>query len=434
MQQIYRLFLLVRINTLDYNKNVKKLFLTLLIILLLCLQISALDMTAEIESFRMHPDFWSGFLPSYVSYKYNFNLLRLIENRNTEISLTLSTGVIPRTITQNPANGEPLSLWRENPVVQIKNNITGVIDSVDTSSLIQAPYDAMTAGWSARFGQGFGDSVEAKKDKFEVWISFDGEWERALNPILQLDRKGYPFENPIFDYELENEKVPLPYYNLSGTPDLIGDQQILSMSFNLGFDINNLVTQTAKVQGFDLKLKLTWSPKVFSSFFSGTSSYFKFHAHLQGGIVLSKDSTNWSLLLEEAAEMRILTGKYVPMYAQSMESNVWGLDTENVTFFIRNSLKLHYYGKQFLNDLCVPSAYLFIDLGYGGGFVNNTNSTKKSNAWTGSTGINLDLQLMEVLHVYYELGYIFLDGGDEAQRGFYAPKNIKFLVKIQYKY
>lgn len=418
--------------------NVKKVICIVLLALIALSALPALEMTTEIEDFQMHPDFWAGFLPSYIAYKFNFHLLELIPDRNTEVSVTLSTGIIPRTITQNPVNGDPLWIWRSNPTVPVPEyDDPATTANQDTSKLIEAPYDTMSGGWRLKFGQGFGDSVEKGKDRIEVWASFDGQWERALNPILQLDRAGYPFNETIFDYKVNDERHITPDYLLSGTPDLIGDQQMLSMSFSIGMNYNMLLAKTAKLRGIDLNAKLTWAPEKLSAFFSGKADYFRFWAMGTGGYTLFEKTgpsgfVDWSLVLEDELELRVLTGKYVPKFAETTRDTVWGLSPDNMTFFGRNSLKVHYYGKQFLNGMCVPSSYAFLDIGYAGGYINNTGYSQSAGCWTGSFGINIDLQMLDALHIYYELGYIFWPGNDISKQGFSVPSRISFLVKLVY--
>ncbi|MDD4008007.1 MAG: hypothetical protein PHO44_08510 [Sphaerochaetaceae bacterium] len=415
----------------------KRLFCIILICLICISSVVALDLTTKITEISMHPDFWAGLLPSYVAYKFNFNLLELIPERQTEVSITLSTGIIPRTITQNPLNGDPLWIWRNSTTTTpALNKNTGDTEYPDTEDLIESDYDTMAGGWSLRFGQGFGKSIEKDKDKMNLWVSFDGQWERALNPLLQLDRTGYPFKNSVFGYEVANDII-IPTYALPGTPDLAGDQQMLSMSFNLGFEYNMLNAKTARLHGLDIESKFTWAPLKLGNFFSGKADYIRFWLFANGGYTVFESLNesgfvNWSLVVDDELEIRVLTGSAVPEYAQTMKDTVWGLNPDNMTFFGRNSLKLHYYGQQFLNGLCVPSAYAFLDLGYSGGYVNNTDWRISESFWTGSAGLNLDLQMFEVLHIYYEIGYIFWPGNDEAKRGFSTSSTVKFIVKINF--
>lgn len=418
-----------------------------IIFLSVCILTSALafDVVTEITNFQMHPDFWAGLLPSYISYKFKLQLVEFIPQHDTEISVRLSTGIIPRTITQNPLNGAPLSEWRDHtddveavPVEPVDPLIVDTSNlKFDTSELIEAPYDTMAGGWSFLFGQGFGgERVKPKKDTLFGWFSFDGQWEKALNPILQLQRQGYPFLMKIFEARLIDTKM-YPLYVLNGTPDLRGDQQMLSMSFNIGFDINMLKIQTARMDGLDLQAKITWAPLFLSQAFAGKADYIRIWTWANYAKTLFQSTTesgvnNWSLVLDDQAEIRLLFGSLIPKYAQTTEGKVWGLEPDNLTLFCRNSLKLRYYGETFLNGLCVPSAYVFLDLGYAAGNYNNTEKSDTGSIWTGSVGINIDLQLFEILHIYYEVGYIFLAGTDTTKQGFSIPSMVKFLVKINF--
>lgn len=383
-----------------------------------------LSLTSEITGFDMHPDFWAGLLPSYIAYKFNLDVLQLIPGRGTEVSLTLSTGITPRTITQDPLTGAPLWIWREDA-------------ASETRSLMEAPYDTASGGWSVRFGQGFGSSARSGADLVDVWASFDGDWERALDPVLQLERKGHPFKNPIFDYEVADGNGAItPARALLGAPDLAGDRQMLSMSLNLGFDVNDLRAETSSLDGIDVKGKLTWAPERLGGVFSGKADYWRFWLFAQGGWTAARSLAasglgKWSLVLDDQMELRILGGPKVPKVAEKVVEPVWGLAPDNMTVFLRNSLKLRYYGRQFLGGLCVPSAYAFLDLGFSGGKVNNYPESGTESFWTGSMGVNLELRLFEVLRLYYTLGYIFSPGKDAGKEGFHIPKTIKLVVQLQ---
>ncbi|MFA7108310.1 MAG: hypothetical protein WC162_04125 [Sphaerochaetaceae bacterium] len=405
-----------------------KKFLIFLILLCLVTSLYAFDFVTEIEEISMHPDFWAGIFPSYIAYKLKLQIFEFIPGNETELSVLLSTGIQPRVITQNPINGAPVweDKWNDDSYTAL-------------NSLKLADYDTMASSWALTFGQGFGERKnESRKDPLFVWASFDGQWEQSLNPILQgLDRKGYPFDNLVFDYTVTDDEIS-DYETLVGTPDLQGDRQLLSMSLNLGFNIEMLELNTASIQGVDAKLKFTYAPEKLGNSFTGKSDFIKLWLWAETGFTIFqlKDENalnKMSFVVVDDFEFRFLTGSQIPKWAEKTYGTVWNVENINSPVFLRNSTKLYYYGRQFLNGLAVPSFMLFFDLGYNGGNLNNTTTslTIPLNFFTGSYGVQINLKMFNFLYIYYEIGHVLWDnlGGSSH---FESSETIKFLIKLNY--
>jgi len=402
--------------------------LIFLILLFVVTNLFAFDFVTEIEEISMHPDFWAGVFPSYIAYKLKLQMFEFIPGNETELSVLLSTGIQPRVITQNPINGDPV--WVDNWEDGDGNSL---------NSLKLADYDTMASSWAITFGQGFGERKnESKKDPLLVWASFDGQWEQSLNPILQgLDRKGYPFNNAVFDYTVDENTNKITEFNeLVGTPDLQGDRQLLSMSLNLGFNVEMLELNTASIQGVDAKLRFTFGPEKLGNSFTGKSDFIKIWLWAETGFTIFqlKDENalnRMSFVVVDDFEFRFLTGSQIPKWAERTYGTVWNVENINSPIFLRNSTKLYYYGRQFLNGLAVPSFMLFFDLGYNRGNLNNTTSTIPLNFFTGSYGIQINLKMFNFLYIYYEIGHIIWDNPGGSSH-FQSSETIKFLIKLNY--
>jgi len=392
-----------------------------------------MDIGTKIEKVDTHPDFWKGIFPTDVSYMFYLKDMELVPDRITDIGVVLSTAISANQITADPATGIPYS-----------KNATGITEPSDTD------YDIAAASWSLLFSQGFGNSSIPKKDLFTVSASFDGEWERALNPILQLEgRDGYPFDDGatgVFSTSFTDAQND-NYTTLTGTPDLSGDRQLLAMSFNAGFEYNNLVRESVDQKGIYISTKFSWAPEKMCSIFDGRAAFFKISSLLESGLTIyqSKDSrgfNNFSLLLSNESELRILTGSKVPKYAEELLTTIWNFEAPNSTFLVHDCVKLVYYGEQFFGGGFVPKVYLFLDMSYSGGKINNLDASSAEsygvdlfdNVWTGSYGLHFELQIFESLHVYYELGYVFLaEGGTgDYQEGFNASEPVKIMISVNF--
>jgi hypothetical protein len=395
----------------------RKLLTMLLLILIATSSLGALSITTKIDDISMHPDIWAGLFPSYVAYKFIFDIPKLIEDKPTELSVLLSTGTVPRVITQNPLNGYP----------------AGYGDQSSGSELIDSDYDVFASHFSIKFSQGFLGPKKKKpsEDKLQLWASLDGQWEQALDPIMQAaDRTGHPFSSSIFQNQAEGNVFP-------GTPDLSGDQRFITVSYNIGMDLETMLLYNASGEGTNLHFQATLAPASLGSLFAGKADYWRVWLFGQTAFTLYKkvdtaDSNIWSLVLQDEFECRVLDGKMVPKFAEKTETKVWGIEPINATFVARNSLKLYYYGQQFFNKSCVPLVYIFFDIGYAGGWINNTSRAIGANSWQGSYGIHLSLQILEMFHIYYEGGYVFLAGNDTDKVGFVLQEGLKFFLSFPF--
>lgn len=131
-----------------------------------------------------------------------------------------------------------------------------------------------------------------------------------------------------------------------------------------------------------------------------------------------KGLNKWSFGFSNAVEMRVLGGEHVPEYAKTLKSPLWWYQPENMTFLARDTLRLNYYGQQFLGN-CIPYVYLFLDMSYSGGKLNNSIEWNLDSVWEGSMGLHVELQLFGAFHIYYEIGRIFLYTGDNQA---YTPR------------
>ena len=381
---------------------VKRKAILFLIIINLASCVFALSFTSRLTGVTTHPDFWAGVFPSSVRSYIGLDGINLIEGRKTEVGAEIATGTLARTITQNPLTGATLG-------------------SLDSKISENASYDVLYASWKAGIAQGIGWSEQANNDLLTLRLSLDGQWEVAMDPLMQsVNRTGHPFS------VLEEFNPDGEYYGsiLQGTPDLSHNRQLLSLSFDLYGKLNQLLLKTGKTSGIATEFKFVWAPSFLnlSKNTGGVADFWKIWLYANGGLnihqAVDENGLNlWSVGLSDEFEMRIFGGNHIPEYAKTLKGQIWWVAPENMTFMARNVLKLDYYGQQFFGS-CIPYVYVFLDMCYSGGQINNYSGGDLGSVWAGTVGLHIELQLFGVAHIYYELGQVFLYTGANSD---YAP-------------
>ncbi len=372
---------------------------TLLMVVLLLAAPSCLfsvTFNTRLTGITTHPDFWLGLFPSSFRCFIGVEGIELVPGRVTEAGAELATGTIARMLSQDPLTGE-------------------ILDGSDSTIESNRYYDVTYASWKVGLAQGLGWSDQADFDLITLRLTLDGRWEVALDPLMQISRTGYPFKTiPAFTGAVEGEVLP-------GTPDLSGNRQLLSMGFDLYGKLSDQLLSVGILDGLSVEFKFVWAPSfmTFSKNTGGFADYWKVwgfaeYAKMIHQKTFDNGKNKWSLGITDDFEIRVLGGKYVPEYAQTLKANIWWYEPENLTFLAKNTLRLNYYGEQFFGN-CVPYLYLFLDMNYSGGKLNNCVSDIRESVWEGSAGIHIELQMFGSLHIYYEIGGIFLYTGKNSE-------------------
>lgn len=329
--------------------------------------------------------------------------------------MEIATGTIARTLSQDPETGQ---IIRDSSPEVLKNN---------------RYYDVTYAAWKIGIAQGLGWSDSTDYDLLTLRLTYDGQWEVALDPLMQVQsRMGYPFRTiPAF-------VSAVPGQVLEGTPDLSGNRQFLSTSIDLYGKFSDQLFKVGLLDGLSLEFKIVWAPAflTFSKAYGGYSDYWKVWIYAEyAKMIYQKTDPNgenrWSVGVTDEMEMRILGGDYVPEYARTMKSQIWWYEPENMTFIARNTLRLNYYGQQFFGN-CIPYIYMFLDFNFSGGKLNNCKAEKIDSVWEGSMGLHVELQLFEFFHIYYEIGRIFLYTGDNQayKEGFRSSETVRVTFSL----
>lgn len=392
--------------------------ITILVLLVILPAVAfSLSFTTRLTGITTHPEFWLGMFPSSVRCFMGINGLELIPGRVTEAGMEIATGTIARTISQDPITG---AIINDSSSSELKNN---------------RYYDVTYAAWKIGLAQGLGWSDASDYDLLTLRFTIDGQWEVALDPLMQITRTGYPFRNiPAYSTAVAGQVLP-------GTPDLSGNRQLLSTSFDLYGKISDQFFKVGILDGLSMEFKVVWAPSfmTFSKGYGGFADYWKIWTYTEYSKMIHTktmaDGTNkWSLGISDSFEMRILGGKQVPEYAKTLKSPTWWYEPENMTFLAKNTLRLNYYGQQFFGN-CIPYIYLFLDMNYSGGKLNNSVAEYVASVWEGSVGLHIELQMFGTLHIYYEIGRLFMYTGEDLayKPGMRASQSLRITFSLPYR-
>ena len=395
--------------------------------------VGAIGISTKITGIKMQPDFWAGVFPSVVSYMYNVTGLEFIEGRQTSIGLELETGTLARSFRRIPKTGALLSSI-PYPDDDIEDDPWEWTEDQRLAYYFN-DYDTLYAGFYLKLSQGFGQSKHNDGDMFDLTAGIKGRWEISVNPILDFGkRQNYPFY--MYTDFAQND----PYHVLDGTPDLSGNRQLLDVAFALEGRFKNLFKGIASAEGANAYFEILYSPKFLNTTYNvgGRSQFFKFLFNSSEGFMLyqkldERGENLFSLGLSNAIAFRFLTGKYVPVYAESLNLPLGWYTPENTTFAVEDIIKLEYYGRQFFRYF-VPKVSVFVDLSYNWGKLNNNTLDQFLNTFCASAGVHVELTIAGNIAVYYEIGKVFAYTGPNADYfiGFRSSDSLKISLSVQF--
>lgn len=395
--------------------------------------VGAIGVSTKITGIKMQPDFWAGVFPSVVSYMYNVTGLEFIEGRETSVGLELETGTLARTFKRIPETGALLSSV-PRPDDDKYDDPFSWTDQQQLAYYYN-DYDTLYAGFYLKLSQGFGQSKYNEGDMFNLTAGVKGRWEISVNPILDFGkRQNYPFY--LYDAFDKNDT----YQVLPGTPDLSGNRQLLDVAFALEGRFKNLFKGIASAEGANAYFEILYSPRFLNTTYNvgGRSQFFKFLFNSSEGFMIyqkldERGENLFSLGLSNAIAFRFLTGKYVPVYAESLNLPLGWYTPENTTFAVEDIIKLEYYGRQFFRYF-VPKVSVFVDLSYNWGKLNNNTLDQFLNTFCASTGVHVELTIAGNFSVYYEIGKVFAYTGPDADYfiGFRSSDSLKISLSVEF--
>ena len=369
-----------------YNGRMRKRFVVFLLVLVVALgALSAAPFRFVFGDLGQHPEIVMGFLPSYFMGGAGYSGITLLEGNKTEIQLLAAAGYNQRKLWQDPWSG---SVVYEDAMV----------------------YDVADFDWSLRLAQGFGDSKAGNKDLVTLTLSYDGQYEVAVDSLaLGKVRKngGQFFVDTVSGYLGTDD------YDGTIYPELNGSRQFLGTQFSLSFKYDQMTDTIHTNDGTLIKGALKWGPAALNKALDGYASYYSASMDIINAKTLyelkKNGDTFLSIVFIDRVNASFVDGDAIPAFIQgpnSLGRKVRGFNTYtyNTTFTMVNNADIRFAGPFVGIDGIAPRVNLFFDCGFGYGRISNTEF-KETNVLS-SFGIQAAATFFDFCDLGYQLAYL----------------------------
>ena len=375
----------------------KKRFISILLICIcIILPIHSIGFEYHILEIKTSPEFTSGIMPFSLLYQFNFPIPELLKNNTTLISARFDNGVSFRTLSQDPITGTPFASNPENTDWQYPKDYISIYDEMNIVLC-----------------QGFLQNPIGKKDLIRLWTTFDVRFEDAYERFNFLkndeNMEGLFIKKPATKEEAAIERFP--GIEWIGQPELKGNRSSLNFTISLGLDINVMEDKITRRNGLKFSSWTRLNPKWFDFTQSNTQDFIllwnqldlaftPYFVKMQG----ERDTTWFSIVLDNSTTYRFITGQKSPYYLQS--TDIMGIKPLNTQHTLSNRTSLTLYGPQINSYDCYPFISAFIDVGYSCGPMLNNNSGETYSDVLWGFGFKTEFIVYNIANFYYEIDFI----------------------------
>ena len=368
----------------------KKLLLTITLLLLLSVNLFAIGFGYNIFEIRTTPEFSNGVFPTSLLYQFNFP----IPGDSTTLAFRLDNGLVYRKLRQSPSDG---FLYAINPTYNSEFN-----EGENKECSVQ--FDE----WNLVFGQGLFKQSFTSEDLITFWATLDGRFEDAFERLSWLSNEDNI--SGVF-YKTPTEKRFSASTSWVGAPELIGNRSVFQLSVSFGLDLNYMQDKITRRNGIKFSSWFRYNPSWLNLFKDTTADYLLSWNKLDVAYTLfainqngTRDTTYVSLVFDNSTIYRFIKGTKIPAYIQGGE--IWGTANPNVEHSITNRSSLTLYGPQINSYDCYPSIVAFLDLGYSRGKLLNTTLDVKYSEVIASIGFRAEMIIFNIFDLYYEYGRV----------------------------
>ena len=368
----------------------KKLLLTITLLLLLSANLFAIGFGYNIFEIRTTPEFSNGVFPTSLLYQFNFP----IPGDSTTLAFRLDNGLVYRKLKQSPSDGY---LYAIDPTY-----------NSDFNAGESKEYSVQFDEWNLVFGQGLFKQSFTSEDLITFWATLDGRFENAFERLSWLSN-----ENNISGvfYKTPTEKRFSDSTSWVGAPELIGNRSVFQLSVSFGLDLNYMQDKITRRNGIKFSSWFRYNPSWLNLFKDTTADFLLSWNKLDIAYTLfsikqngTRDTTYVSLVFDNSTIYRFIKGTKIPAYIQG--GDIWGTANPNVEHSITNRSSLTLYGPQINSYDCYPSLTAFLDLGYSRGKLLNTTLDLKYSEVIASVGFRAEMIIFNIFDLYYEYGRV----------------------------
>lgn len=381
----------------------KKVFASVVVLLLALSCIFAGDVKFVMGELAQHPEVLFGFCPTLTTVGASYEGLELVDGSLTQIQAIAGGGYAQFVLFQDPSTGEPL------------RSGLGI-------------YDSIQFRWNLKMLQGFGDSWVEGKDLVTVYAGYEGRFEKNIDSMAVGKDRKLGYADAAGTVGKSTVKALDAWFADYGAargsnviyPDLAGGDTAFMNNFYVGARLNGMDDRMVSNEGVLAELKLQFAP----GFVNRKASYYSITLNAVAGTTLYelKDSNTgrnaFSIVVLDRVNLNWTDGSKVPVYAQqpvSLGRKVRGFNagSYNTNFTVVNNFDVRFAGPEPFMDGVFPRLNVFFDMGYYAGDYLNTRLSASDMAqahdlerFLCSTGVQLEVCFFDFFDLGLQVAYL----------------------------
>lgn len=376
---------------------------SLILLLLVTTPLSALTTVTAVTGMGYLYDMAFGNItafPSSATIKHSAVGYEFFPSVKTDLEMIIDFGLESRKLLQNLENGDYVYRTRGDTYYD---------------------YSAFHSAVSYRMNNHMFPNGHTDDYYLDYSIAVNIHFEQAFESFRNMRNSNYSIISP-------DPSSPLPSWYTQGpgsipqlssiaTPDFNGNGYLLSNSFILKVTYDDMYKEKNSIfrEGMEANVTLQLAPDwLFNSmnrYFGGRSDFYKLSGDLENALILynrnrEDGSSLLKIVLDNVLQTQVIFGSAIPRYADKLTFYTL-TDGLNLTFTIRDRLRLYFYGPTFFTDNTLPYAYIFVDGGYAGGRLHNSTAQPVKHLGFITAGIHLHLIIMGIFNVTGEFSYTY---------------------------
>lgn len=374
-----------------------KVLIILLILAFISTELFAISFGFHVFDVRTTPEFANGVYPVSALYQFDFPMESLIGNEISRLAFRIDSGLVYRTLSQNPDDGRILDQYPEATFTD------GSLFSDFTTRDYTVHYDE----FNMLFEQGFFGKLNSHNDLVTVHASFGGRFEMAYE---RLNWMSNPDETAgVFWKAFKEERFPGSTW--AGQPELAGSRSVFQTFLTFGATLDMMMDDVTSQNGLKLD---AWArfchPGMIRHDGSGDFNVFKttLSAAYTPLKFMRKDKPEYSLAsftIGTELSVKTVSGKAIPYYVT--DTSIYGVKLPNTVNTFTNRVYATLYGPQLNAKDLYPFITVFNDYGISFGNVVNRTEEEKIAETAASFGFKAEFVIYNFANIFYELGYVY---------------------------
>ncbi len=368
-----------------------------IVLLFISSELFAIGFGFHVFEVRTTPEFSNGVFPISALYQFDFPMPSLIGNEISRLAFRLDSGLVYRTLTQNPDDGRLLDQYPDAAFSD------GTLFSDFTTRSYTTHYDE----FNMLFEQGFFGKLNSHNDLVTLHASFGGRFEISYE---RLNWMGSPDETSgVFWKAFKEERFPDSTW--VGQPELAGTRSVFQTFLTFGATLDMMMDDITSQNGLKLD---AWARFCHPGMIrhDGSADFNVFKTTLSAAYTPLKFMRNdkpelsaLSFIIGTDLSLKTISGTAIPYYVA--DTSIYGVKLPNTVNTFTNRVYATLYGPQLNAKDLYPFITVFNDYGVSFGNVANRSEEEKITETAASFGFRAELVIYNIANIFYEFGYVY---------------------------